>query len=168
MIIRNPRPSDYSPIITVLDDWWGGRKVSLMLPKLFFEHFNNTSYIIEEDQQIVAFLIGFLSQSRLDEAYIHFVGVNPNYRQRGYGRLLYERFFVIARQNHRSVVRCVTAPINRTSIAFHTAMGFRIEPGAGELDGTAYDPDHDGPGENRVCFVRQSELGENSSGKSID
>ena len=153
MSMRNVQPADYAPIITVLNDWWGGRKVSLMLPRLFFEHFNDTSYIIEEDQQIAAFLIGFLSQSHLDEAYIHFVGVHPNYRKRGFGRLLYERFFDVARLHQRSVVRCVTAPINRTSIAFHTAMGFKIDAGAGMLDGVPYDPDHDGPGENRVCFV---------------
>ncbi len=77
MNIRNVRPSDYPPIITMLDDWWGGRKMSAMLPRLFFEHFCDTSFIIEGDEKIVAFLIGFLSQSRSDEAYIHFVGVHP-------------------------------------------------------------------------------------------
>jgi ribosomal protein S18 acetylase RimI-like enzyme len=154
MNIRNVRPSDYPPIITVLDDWWGGRKVSAMLTRLFFEHFNNTSFIIEENNQIVAFLIGFLSQSQPDVAYIHFVGVHPQYRKRGYGRLLYETFFSVARQNQRHEVRCITAPINTTSIAFHTHMGFQIEPGEAELDGIPYNSDHDGPGQHRVCFVR--------------
>ena len=155
MNIRNVCVSDYPPIITVLDDWWGGRKVSLMLPHLFFEHFNNTSFIIEEDNQIMAFLIGFLSQSQPEEAYIHFVGVHPQYRKRGYGRMLYETFFSVARQNQRHIVRCITAPINTTSIAFHTHMGFQIEPGEAERDRIPYDPNHDGPGEHRVCFVRQ-------------
>jgi predicted GNAT superfamily acetyltransferase len=155
MHTRNIRPSDYPAIITVLNDWWGGRKVSVMLPCLFFEHFNNTSFIIEEDNQIVAFLIGFLSQSQPDEAYIHFVGVHPQFRKRAYGRLLYETFFSIARENQRQVVRCVTSPINTTSIAFHTQMGFQIEPGDADLDGIPYNPDHNGSGEHRIRFVRR-------------
>jgi ribosomal protein S18 acetylase RimI-like enzyme len=155
MDIRNVRSSDYLPIITVLNDWWGGRRVSPMLPHLFFEHFNNTSFIIEEDKQVVAFLIGFLSQSQPEVAYIHFVGVHPQFRKRGYGKILYETFFSVARQNNRQIVRCITAPINSTSIAFHTRMGFRIEPGNADWDGVPYDSDYDGPGEHRVRFVQE-------------
>jgi ribosomal protein S18 acetylase RimI-like enzyme len=146
---------DYLPIISVLDEWWGGRKMSDMLPRLFFEHFCETSFILEDDGRIVAFLIGFFSQSRLDEAYIHFVGVHPLFRKRGFGRKLYECFFTTMRQGQRTLVRCVTSPLNTGSIAFHARMGFQIEPGEAELHGVFYDPDHDGPGENRVCFVRQ-------------
>ena len=155
MIIRNVRSTDYPPIISVLDEWWGGRKMSDMLPRLFFEHFCETSFILEEDHQIAAFLIGFFSQSRPEEAYIHFVGVHPQYRKRGFGRELYKHLFTVMRQNQRSVVRCVTSPVNTGSIAFHTRMGFRIEPGDAQSDGIAYHTDHDGPGEHRVCFVRQ-------------
>ena len=149
MIVRNVRPSDYPPIISVLDEWWGGRKMSDMLPRLFFEHFCNTSFIIEEDNRIAAFLIGFFSQSQPEEAYIHFIGVHPLYRKRGFGRELYERFFTAMRLGQRTLVRCVTSPVNTGSVAFHTRMGFQVEPGE------AYDPDHDGPGEHRVRFVRQ-------------
>lgn len=39
MNVRNVQPSDYPAIISVLDEWWGGRKMSDMLPRLFFEHF---------------------------------------------------------------------------------------------------------------------------------
>ncbi len=152
--MRNVCPSDYPPIIAVLDDWWGGRKMTGMLPRLFFEHFCDTGFIIEEDRRIAAFLIGLFSQCRPQEAYIHFAGVHPQYRKRGHGRVLYEAFFDVMRQNQRSVVRCVTSPINRGSITFHTHLGFQIEPGEAELQEIAYDPDHDGPGEHRVCFIR--------------
>jgi ribosomal protein S18 acetylase RimI-like enzyme len=155
MNIRNVQPSDYPVIISVLDDWWGGRKMRNMLPRLFFEHFCETSFILEEDSQIAAFLVGFLSQSQPKEAYIHFVGVHPQYRKCGYGRELYECFFNIMRQNNRSLVRCVTSPINSVSIAFHTRMGFWIEPGDAQMNGVGYDPDHDGPGEHRIKFYLQ-------------
>ncbi len=100
MNIRHVQVDDYLPIVSVMNDWWGGRQVSHMLPRLFFEHFRNTSFVIEQDGKnlrqevpIVAFLIGFLSQSQPDEAYIHFVGVHPDYRKQRLGKTLYELFF---------------------------------------------------------------------------
>ena len=36
--------------------------------------------------------VGFMSQSRPAEAYIHFVGVHPDERGHGLGRRLYEHF----------------------------------------------------------------------------
>jgi len=58
----------------------GGKKVCCVLPRWFFEYFRDSSYIIELDGQIVAFLIGILLNSHPKESYIHFVGVNPQHR----------------------------------------------------------------------------------------
>ncbi len=60
-----------------------------MLPRLFFVHFEGTSYVVDDgDGQLAAFLIGFLSQTDPAEAYIHFVGVSPEHRGGGLGRQL--------------------------------------------------------------------------------
>ncbi|HBY95306.1 MAG: GNAT family N-acetyltransferase [Ardenticatenaceae bacterium] len=154
MIIRTAEPTDYAPVIAVVDDWWGGRHMSAMLPKLFFIHFRETTLVAEEDRELVGFLSGFLSQTDPEEAYIHFVGVNPEYRQAGVGRLLYERFFEVARRHGRHLVRCVTSPVNKSSIAFHTHMGFGIVSGNGEVDGISVHRNYDGQGEDRVLFVK--------------
>jgi predicted GNAT superfamily acetyltransferase len=69
--------------------------------------------------------------------------------------MLYERFFEVAREHARSLVRSVTAPGNRGSIAFHTAMGFAIEPGDGEVRGVPVHLNHDGPGVHRVRFSKR-------------
>jgi ribosomal protein S18 acetylase RimI-like enzyme len=68
------------------------------LPKLFFDHFKNTSFIAEKDGKIVGFLIGFLSQTYPEEAYIHFVGVHPDYRKHGIGRQLYNDFLILLKR----------------------------------------------------------------------
>ena len=60
------------------------------LPRLFFEHFTDTSFAAERDGKLAGFLAGFISQSRPGEAYIHFAGVDPAERGSGLGRLLYE------------------------------------------------------------------------------
>lgn len=155
MNTRPPRASDHPAIIAVVDDWWGGRKMAGMLPRLFFEHFQDTSFVVEDEGQLVAFLIGFVSQSRQGEAYIHFVGVHPSYRKRGLGARLYARFFEAVRARGCRSVRCITSPVNRGSIAFHRRMGFTIEPGDADHGGVAAARDYDGPGQDRVCFIRR-------------
>jgi ribosomal protein S18 acetylase RimI-like enzyme len=145
-VIRHAQPSDYGRVIGRVNAWWGGRDMAPMLPKLFFVHFEGTSFVVDgEDGQLAGFLIGFLSQTDANEAYIHFVGVDPDRRGEGIGRALYERFFAEALDNGRTVVRCVTSPVNEASVAFHEAMGFEVERVA---------EDYDGPGEDRVLLRR--------------
>jgi ribosomal protein S18 acetylase RimI-like enzyme len=156
MEFRSVKGSDYYVISPLINAWWGGRQMSDKLPKLFFDHFQNTSFIAEQDGKIIGFLIGFLSQTHPEEAYIHFVGVHPDYRKCGVGRQLYNKFFDIVKKSGRHIVRCVTSPVNKTSIAFHTRMGFAIEKnGDKEVDGVPVYADYDGPHQDRVLFVKK-------------
>lgn len=126
--------------------WWDGRQMAPVLPRLFFLHFEGTSFVAEDEAgDLVGFVCGFLSQTDPAEAYIHFVGVSPDHRGEGIGRTLYERFFDEVREEGRSVVRCVTSPANEGSVAFHEALGFEVDRVV---------PDYDGPGEDRVLLVR--------------
>src|SRR5437764_13488247 len=79
--IRPVRSSDHRAVMAVIDDWWGGRHMADMLPRLFFEHFTDTSFAAERDGELAGVLVGFRSQSRPGQAYIHFVRIHP--RQRG-------------------------------------------------------------------------------------
>jgi ribosomal protein S18 acetylase RimI-like enzyme len=145
--IRHAQPSDYARVIQHVNAWWGGREMAPMLPKLFFLHFEGTSFVAErEDGTIAGFLIGFLSQTNPEEAYVHFVGVAPDQRGMGLGHELYERFFAEARERDRKLVRCVTSPTNEDSVTFHRSLGFDVERVA---------KDYDGPGEDRVLLVKQ-------------
>ena len=154
MEIRPLEARDYAPVIAVIDAWWGGRHMADMLPKLFFVHFRDTSFAAEHGGELVGFLAGFASQSFPEQAYIHFVGIHPSHRGSGLGRLLYERFFAAARGRGCTAVRCVIAPVNRASVAFHTRMGFAIERADAEVGGVPCTSDYDGPGQDRVLFVR--------------
>ena len=142
MLIRPAEPADYARVIPVVDEWWGGRPMAAMLPKLFFVHFRDTSFVADDDGALAGFLCGFRSQTFDDEAYIHFVGVDPAYRGGGLGRALYERFFAAVAP--RSVVRAVTSPANERSLAFHRALGFEVE---------RIDEDYDGQGQVRALLV---------------
>lgn len=105
------------------------------------------------DGTLQAFLIGFLSQSDPETAYIDFVGVRPEEQRSGLGSTLYHRLFDVARRHGRTRVRCITSPRNHNSVVCHTRMGFRIEPGDRVEDGVPVHADYDGPGLDRVSFV---------------
>jgi ribosomal protein S18 acetylase RimI-like enzyme len=152
--IRPIRPQDYRPVISVIDDWWNGRHMADKLPRLFFEHFTDTSFAAERHGELAGFLVGFISQSRPGEAYIHFVGVHPDERGRGLGRRLYEHFFAAARSRGCALVRAVTAPVNQGSVSFHRQMGFAIEPGDTEINGVPVISGYDGDGHDRIRFVK--------------
>jgi ribosomal protein S18 acetylase RimI-like enzyme len=143
--IRPAEPTDHARVAAVIDHWWGGRRMRDMLPRLFFTHFRDTSFVAEENGELAGFLCGFLSQTYPDQAYVHFVGVSPAHRGAGLARELYERFFTAARAAGRTSVHCVTSPQNAGSVAFHGRLGFEVEA---EVEG------YDGSGESRVLLAR--------------
>ena len=153
-IIRRLTESDYPQVITSVDEWWGGRSMAAMLPRLFFKHFQDTSFAAEYDGKLVGFLVGFVSDSKPREGYIHFVGVDPEHRQTGTARALYDVFFETIRARACVQVGAVTSPVNSRSIAFHKALGFSIVPATSSQDDQVH-RDYDGPGEDRVVFLRK-------------
>lgn len=144
VVTRTATPADYEAIAGVIDDWWG-RPVLGSLPRLFLDLFCRTSLIIDGETGPDAFLIGILSPSDDARAYIHFVGVSPAVRGRGYARLLYEEFFRIARSDGRTLVWAITAVANTGSVEFHRALGFSV---TGPVE------DYNGPGRAMLVFER--------------
>ena len=152
--IRNSIPSDHPRIIKVMEDWWDGRELSHMLPRVFLEHFCDTSFVIEKDNALVAFLIGFLSQYRIEEGYIHFAGVHPQFCGIGIGAYLYNRFSEICLENGRSIIKSCTSPVNKASINFHKRLGFQVEKGNSEIDGIQVTLDYNKPNDPKVLFKK--------------
>jgi GNAT superfamily N-acetyltransferase len=153
---RRPTEADHGPVVRLVDEWWGGRRLRQLLPRLWFQHFTGTSWIAEiEDRRLAGFLVGFISPDHVDEAYVHMVATNPNLRRRGVGSALYQRFLEDVRSRGVRRVRAVTWPGNRISVAFHVALGFVPTggPGTQRLYGTLAFPDYDDDGEDRVAFV---------------
>ena len=144
MQIRNIIVEDYFSVSSVLNDWWGGRPMTHLLPRLFFEHFQATSFVIETEDELVAFIIGFISQTNPNQAYIHFVGVNANYRKQGHANHLYNIFINTVKERGCNEVHCITTPINKGSIAFHEALEFEVQ----------LSKDYAGEGQDRIVFSK--------------
>jgi hypothetical protein len=43
-------PADYGRVIGRVNAWWGGRDMAPMLPRLFFVHFEGTSYVVDDEE----------------------------------------------------------------------------------------------------------------------
>jgi GNAT superfamily N-acetyltransferase len=158
--LRRPTEADHRPIVGVVDEWWGGRRVRQLLPRLWLQHFRGTSWVAEtEEGRLAGFLVGFVSPDDPEVGYVHLAGVDPNLRRRGLGRRLYQAFIddVAGRGVHR--VTAVTWPGNRGSVAFHTRIGFRVDdgPGTQRLYGTPAYPSYDGGDEDRAVLTREIE-----------
>lgn len=134
---RRPVESDHADVVAAVTSWWGspGPPPGL-IPRLFFQHFTETSSVVVDGAELVAFLIGFFSQDRPEEAYIHFVGVAPAYRGQGIASDLYKRFFDRVREAGRTRVTAITSIDNAGSQAFHARMGFVMSEPVVDYDGT--------------------------------
>ncbi|MFF0746744.1 GNAT family N-acetyltransferase [Streptomyces sp. NPDC004111] len=160
--VRPARTADYPTLVRCVQQWWGdsrtpeqARELSLLLPRLFLQHFAHTSLVLEDENGIRAFLVGFHSADHAHEAYVHFVGVDPELRKRGVARRLYTAFFERAAAAGRTEVRAITSPQNTGSIAFHRALGFEPDTGDRTVDEIPVHSDYDGPGQDRVVFRRK-------------
>ncbi|MFM7597094.1 MAG: GNAT family N-acetyltransferase [Actinomycetota bacterium] len=146
LLWRPPTDADYDVVISSLDEWWGGRRMSDMLPRLFFDHFADTSLVaVDEQADVAAFIVAFVSARDPSLGYVHFVGVDPTHRGQGLAAEAYRRTFTTLAERGCTRVKAVTSVANTDSQAFHRALGFAIS-----------DPvvDYDGPGEDRVVLER--------------
>ena len=157
LAFRRPTEDDYARIVRLVDEWWDGRRMRALLPRLWFQHFTGTSWIAEEeDGRLVGFVVAFISQDDPTTGYVHMIAADPNRRRGGVGSALYQRVFDDLGTRGITRVKAITWPGNRRSVAFHQALGFRVDdgPGTQRLYGTPAYPDYDGDGDDRVAFVR--------------
>jgi len=156
--LRRPTESDHASLVAAIDDWWGGRRVRHLLPRLWFRHFSGTSWLAEHaGGRPVGFLVGFTSYDRVDEAQLYLLGVDPNHRRRGIARALEAAFAADARSAGAQVIRAEIPPGDPVALRALRALGFAIDtgPGSTPIHGTPAFADHDGPGEDRVVLVRR-------------
>jgi ribosomal protein S18 acetylase RimI-like enzyme len=151
--LRQLRPDDYRPIVSLAEDWWG-YPIGPFFHRIYFDHFYSTSLVAERNGAIVGFLVGLFSPSQPTVAYCHLIAVDPAQRGAGTGRRLYDAFADDARRDGRATLSAISRPSNRTSIAFHLAIGFHIHPGDAIEDGVPVHSGYNWDGAARVVLVK--------------
>lgn len=69
---RHPIETDHARVVEVVDEWWGGRKMRALLPRLWFQHFSGTSWLLETTEgRLAGFVVAFISQDDPTTGYVH-------------------------------------------------------------------------------------------------
>ena len=140
---RRITKADFDKVVEVIDRWWGG-PISTFAHPIFFYELGAHGLIIEESSQMIGFLLGFIAHEPVRTGYVHLVGIHPDYRRRGVGRMLYEVFTETCRTADCVRMKAITTLGNDGSKAFHLAMGWE----AHEVE------DYAGPSRKRIVFTR--------------
>ena len=152
MDARRITKGDFDRIVEVIDHWWGG-PIGTFAHPIFFYELGNEALVVENGSEMIGFLLGFLvaatggpatAEARVHTGYVHLVGIHPDYRRRGVGRLLYDRFTEDCRAARCTRMKAITTPGNEGSIRFHLALGWAVD----EIE------DYAGPGRRRVVFTK--------------
>jgi GNAT superfamily N-acetyltransferase len=153
MNVRRIAKGDFDRVVEVIDHWWGG-PISTFAHPIFYYELGEQALVVEQGADMIGFLLGFAAPGveraephglqAARTGYVHLVGIHPEYRRRGVGRLLYDRFTDSCRQAGCARMKAITAPGHEGSIRFHVALGWRMQ----EID------DYAGPGRRRIVFTK--------------
>ena len=80
----------------------------------------------------------------MQTGYVHLVGIHPEYRRRGVGRMLYETFTEACRAADCVRMKAITTLGNEGSQRFHLALGWEAQ----EIE------DYAGPARKRIVFMK--------------
>ncbi len=145
--------SDYNQILENIIHFWGSDRTLNVHHPMFIHEFGNTAYVIKENEKIIAYLFGFLSQTS-PAAYVHLVGVRKEQQNKGLGSKLYKHFIYYAKQNGCNTLKAITTPTNRLSINFHKKIGMTLL-GNKNSDGIEVIQNYSGQGQDRVVFAME-------------
>jgi GNAT superfamily N-acetyltransferase len=140
---RSITKGDFDQIVEVIDRWWGG-PISTFAHPIFFYELGEHALVVEESKLMIGFLLGFVSPEPVRTGYVHLVGIHPDFRRRGVGRLLYATFIDSCRTAGCQRIKAITTLGNDGSRAFHLALGWDER----EVD------DYAGQGRKRLVFTK--------------
>jgi len=124
IVLRPVEVADLREILGELDEFWDERDMAFLHQALYVHEFGETSVLAQEHGEILAYLLGFVSQD--GGGYVHAVAVRRRARGRGLARRLYERFGELVRERGARSVKAITHPDNAGSRAFHETLGFSV------------------------------------------
>src|SRR5262249_44950397 len=118
---------------------------SALAHPIFFYELGRLARVVEtEDGILTGFLLGFICPDAA-VGYIHLVGIHPEHRRRGVGRLLYTAFEEDCRREGCRQLKAITPLGNKGSVIFHQNLGWSLA----EIE------DYAGPARQRIVFTKE-------------
>ena len=152
MQITNCSIEDYHNILEDIALFWGSKRTIDFHHPMFVYEFGNSAFVIKNNKQVIAYLLGFLSQKE-KVGYIHLAGVRQEYQNNGLGIKLYNHFTSFAKANSCTKLKAITTASNIPSINFHKKIGMTML-GKMNKDGIKVIKNYSGKGVVRVVFEK--------------
>ena len=144
MKTRGITKTDFDRIVAVFDSWMGAPASDRPHPVFFYELGDHALVVEDDDQQMRAFLLGFIAPTSPPTGYIHLVGIHPDYRRRGIGKELYSQFARRCRAAGASRLKAIATMRHEQAARFHSSLGFEVRE----------EPDYAGQGCARLVFAK--------------
>ncbi len=144
MLARSLTKADYDHIVQVIDKWSAGPSAALVHP-VFFHELGELAKVVEYEQQLVGFLLGFIASTNPQTGYVHVVGIHPEFRRRGIARMLFQSFEQDCRAKGCLRAKSMAMPGNDNLMALHRSLGW---------NSTLVD-DYAGPTRSRIVFEKR-------------
>jgi L-amino acid N-acyltransferase YncA len=151
--IVNCNYSDFLQILVDIEDFWGSDRTLSYHHPMFVNEFGNTAFVIKNNEQVIAYLFGFLSQTE-QTGYVHLIGVRQGHQKKGLGKNLYKHFIAFLKNIGIQNLKAITTPTNEKSINFHLGIGMQMTGIENEY-GIKVIKDYSGVGQDRVVFLKK-------------
>lgn len=129
---RAPTPTDHARLVAALEEWTSApgahEAIEAAVPAALLARGAATSELAEDaDGEVAAFVVALTADDEPGVGYVQFVWVRPDHRRRGLASGMYGHALAALASAGCTRVRAETSSVNRGSIAFHEALGFRAE-----------------------------------------
>lgn len=153
MKITNCSIEDYYEVLENLTAFWGSDRTLDFHHPMFIHEFGNSAFVIKDNSKVIAYLLGFISQTE-KTGYIHLAGVLNENQNKGLGSKLYTHFVNYAKENNCTKLKAITTATNLLSISFHQKFGMHM---LGEEIGNGIKvvKNYSGKGIDRIVFEKK-------------
>jgi ribosomal protein S18 acetylase RimI-like enzyme len=122
-VIRRFRPEDLGAVIRLVEAIFNERYEVSMYQNLF-QSWPDGFHVVEQDGQVVAFILGMISAPR--QARVLLLGVEPRYWGQGLGTQLMWTFMRAAAALPADLVTLELRMSNQRALAFYYRLGFTV------------------------------------------
>lgn len=156
--IRNAEEGDFLQISQLAENCSPMATERNSIYHIFVKFFNKTSLVVEntENNAITGFLLGFISQDKTNEAYIHLLCIDKSLRGEGLALKILDKFIEVVTSRGCNKISLISKPNNKRAIKFYLKHGFKSYSSNETIkeDGINVFKGYDGHGCDKVLFYK--------------
>ena len=154
MTITTPSENDFFQIHELIGQLEGLVQHPVHFYKIATKYFGNSFFVAKENEKIVAFVWGFISQTNKEVFFLWQIGVSKDYRGKKLAPQLIDRLIDFAKANHCKKIHATVEPVNIASWKLFEKTGFQNVSSGDTLieNGKKAMVDYYGSGTNQILY----------------